>query len=67
MSAGKGDTPRPVKGETYRDNWTAIFGKPALPSRRYTCGNCGKKYRRGNKPEQRLQPAICPACTFPWE
>lgn len=28
MSAGKGDTPRPVKGETYRENWTAIFGKP---------------------------------------
>ena len=28
MSAGKGDTPRPVKGETYRNNYDAIFVKP---------------------------------------
>ncbi len=26
MSAGKGDTPRPVDGQTYRNNWEAIFG-----------------------------------------
>jgi len=25
--AGKGDTPRPVDGQTYRDNWEAIFSK----------------------------------------
>ena len=25
MSAGKGDTPRPVKGDTYRDSYDRIF------------------------------------------
>lgn len=25
MSAGKGDAPRPVKGDKYRANWTLIF------------------------------------------
>jgi len=25
MSAGKGDSPRPVDGEKYRKNWVAIF------------------------------------------
>jgi hypothetical protein len=27
MSAGKGDTPRPVAGEAYRANYDAIFSK----------------------------------------
>lgn len=29
--SGKGSKPRPVKGDTYRSNWTAIF-KPSKPS-----------------------------------
>jgi hypothetical protein len=27
MSAGKGDKPRPVKGDKYRDNYDRIFSK----------------------------------------
>lgn len=27
MSAGKGDTPRPVKGDDYRKNYDSIFKK----------------------------------------
>lgn len=27
MSAGKGSKPRPVKGDQYRRNYEAIFGK----------------------------------------
>lgn len=29
--AGKGDSPRPVDGDTYRANWERIFGKPEYP------------------------------------
>lgn len=32
--AGKGDAPRPVKGETYRSHYDEIFGQ-LLP-----CANC---------------------------
>jgi hypothetical protein len=35
---------------------------PPLPSRRYTCRVCGSKYRRGNKPKERLRDPICPPC-----
>jgi hypothetical protein len=28
MTNGKGDTPRPVNGDKYRDNYDAIFNKP---------------------------------------
>lgn len=31
MSAGKGDTPRPVNGDTYRDNYEAAFRKAKWP------------------------------------
>jgi hypothetical protein len=31
MSAGKGDTPRPVDGDTYRDNYEAAFRKAKWP------------------------------------
>lgn len=36
--------------------------KASLPSRRYTCEVCGDKGRRGNKPEERSRPSICPSC-----
>lgn len=32
MSAGKGDRPRPVHGETYRNNHDSIFGNRDLPA-----------------------------------
>jgi hypothetical protein len=32
MSAGKGDTPRPVKGETFRDNFDTIFPNAPKPT-----------------------------------
>lgn len=32
MSAGKGSRPRPVHGETFRDNWEDIFRKPTHES-----------------------------------
>ena len=28
MSAGKGDSPRPVKGDAFRSGWENIWGKP---------------------------------------
>jgi hypothetical protein len=31
--AGKGDTPRPVNGKTYRENYDAIFRKGKKPPR----------------------------------
>jgi hypothetical protein len=31
VSAGKGDTPRPVDGDTYRDNYEAAFRKAKWP------------------------------------
>lgn len=31
MSAGKGDSPRPVDGDTYRDNYEAAFRKAKWP------------------------------------
>ena len=31
MSAGKGDTPRPVDGDAYRDNYEAAFRKAKWP------------------------------------
>ena len=37
--AGKGDTPRKVNGETYRQNHDAIFGK-TLREVCLLCGDC---------------------------
>jgi len=34
MSAGKGDTPRPVDGDAYRDNYEAAFRKTETPAKR---------------------------------
>jgi hypothetical protein len=34
MSAGKGDTPRPVNGEKFRDNYEAAFRKAETPPKR---------------------------------
>jgi hypothetical protein len=31
VSAGKGDTPRPVDGDAYRDNYEAAFRKAKWP------------------------------------
>jgi hypothetical protein len=45
MSAGKGDTPRPVAGQTYRDNYDAIFRK-APPYPDWICRPCGFAYGR---------------------
>lgn len=44
MSAGKGDTPRPVDGEKYRDNFDLIFRKRVNGKK----GNDGKN---GGKPK----------------
>lgn len=30
--SGKGDSPRQVKGDVYRDNYDAIFRKPVVPN-----------------------------------
>ena len=38
MSAGKGDTYRPVNAEKYGNNYDNIFRK----SKRDVCGSCGK-------------------------
>ena len=60
MSAGKGDTPRPVAGEAYRSNWEAIFRKPEegslsdiltkvreqFPYPTWICRPCGFAYGR---------------------
>jgi rubrerythrin len=60
MSAGKGDTPRPVAGEAYRSNWEAIFRKPEegslsdiltkvreqFPYPSWICRPCGFAYGR---------------------
>ena len=32
--AGKGDTPRPVDGDAYRDNYEAAFRKTETPAKR---------------------------------
>lgn len=34
----------------------------ALPSRRYTCAECGRKGRRNNSPDERLRAPVCPSC-----
>lgn len=34
MSAGKGDAPRPVNGDAYRNNYEAAFGKKETPPKR---------------------------------
>jgi hypothetical protein len=61
MSAGKGDTPRPVAGEAYRANWEAIFRKPEegslsdiltkvreqFPYPSWICRPCGEAHGRG--------------------
>jgi hypothetical protein len=45
MSAGKGDTPRPVAGEAYRANYDAIFSKgKSYPD--WICRPCGFAYGR---------------------
>jgi hypothetical protein len=46
MSAGKGDTPRPVDGDRYRRNYEAIFLKP-YPD--WICDECGRLH--GKRPE----------------
>ena len=33
-----------------------------LPSRRYTCIICERKWRRNNSPESRNRDPICPMC-----
>jgi hypothetical protein len=43
--AGKGDTPRPVDGETYRANYDAIFSK-GKPYPDWVCRPCGWAYGR---------------------
>ena len=45
MSAGKGDTPRPVAGEAFRANYDAIFRK-ATPYPDWICRPCGWAYGR---------------------
>jgi hypothetical protein len=46
--AGKGDSPRPVKGEKYRENYEAIFKKKKkYPD--WICNSCGSLY--GKRPD----------------
>jgi hypothetical protein len=45
MSAGKGDTPRPVAGEAYRANYDAIFSR-GKPYPDWICRPCGWAYGR---------------------
>jgi hypothetical protein len=45
MSAGKGDTPRPVAGEAYRANYDAIFSQ-GKPYPNWICRPCGFAYGR---------------------
>jgi hypothetical protein len=42
--AGKGDTPRPVDGKTYRDNYDRIFARSVYPA--WICRPCGFAYGR---------------------
>jgi hypothetical protein len=44
--AGKGDSPRPVNGDRYRDNYDFIFRKK-YPD--WICGSCGRVH--GKRPE----------------
>jgi len=44
MSAGKGDSPRPVNGDRYRRNYEAIF-TPPYPA--WICRPCGEAHGRG--------------------
>jgi hypothetical protein len=44
MSAGKGDSPRPVDGNRYRRNYEDIFSPP-YPA--WICRPCGEAYGRG--------------------
>jgi hypothetical protein len=44
MSAGKGDSPRPVNGARYRRNYETIF---ALPYPDWICRECGEAHGRG--------------------
>jgi hypothetical protein len=44
MSAGKGDTPRPVNGNRYRRNYEDIFSPP-YPA--WICRPCGEACGRG--------------------
>jgi hypothetical protein len=59
MSAGKGDSPRPVNGDRYRANYERIFPKEdslsdiltkvreQLPYPAWICRPCGLAYGRG--------------------
>jgi hypothetical protein len=51
MSAGKGDTPRPVAGEAYRANYDAIFSK-GKPYPDWICRPCGWAYGRFPKQDR---------------
>jgi hypothetical protein len=51
MSAGKGDTPRPVAGEAYRANYDAIFSK-GKPYPDWICRPCGFAYGRFPKQDR---------------
>lgn len=50
MSAGKGDTPRPVNGDKFRENFDAIFPpKVKRPYPDWICDECGRLH--GKRPE----------------
>jgi hypothetical protein len=62
MSAGKGDTPRPVNGRIYRANYEAIF-TPKYPD--WICAPCGRAYGRrpaGNSYGATYHPGKCGVC-----
>ena len=58
MSAGKGDTPRPVNGDRYRRNYEDIFSPP-YPA--WICRECGKEHGRG-WPENHIATFHIGAC-----
>jgi rubrerythrin len=45
MSAGKGDSPRPVDGDRYRANYERIFAQSVYPA--WICRPCGEAHGRG--------------------
>lgn len=50
MSAGKGDAPRPVNGDKFRENFDAIFPpKVKRPYPDWICDECGRLH--GKRPE----------------
>ena len=62
MSAGKGDTPRPVDGERFRSNYDAIFRKQYPDWICYECGRLHGKRPEGNPHGATYHIGECDVC-----